>query len=239
MTLNAAAPRPPTTINIHGRATAKAIAERASLDIHISDSGFDKDVVSRDVVGAVNAVQTDVDKLCSRLENGDMSPSSPITFYSIAALSVSTGEFFDEEKQAFDPKRKLFTAESTLTIQFRDFSVLGDLVVRMSTMKSVGLRGLEWQLTDAKKAWLDEEVRLQALQNAIERAGAYARLIGREKVNCVKIEDLDESWPVVGYMRQAAPKAASVEAFAVGAGIQFEPGNVEVSGGVKVEFLAE
>lgn len=239
MTLSTAGPGNPTLIHIQGRASVNAVAERALLDVHISDTGFDKDAVSKNVVAAVNAVQDELDQLCPRLENGDISPDAPITFYSIASLSISTGDDYDEDGQRHaDPEKKRYNAESSIDIHFRDFSTLGDMVARLSSMKYVGLRGVNWQLTEAKQAWLDEEVRMQALKHAVERAQAYARIIGREKVTCVKIQDPEEFWRA-GNVRQAARKVTSAEAFGVGVGIQFEPGNVEVNGTVSVEFHAE
>ncbi|KAJ9608199.1 hypothetical protein H2200_007187 [Cladophialophora chaetospira] len=238
MTLNANAPRAPTLIHIQGRATVKSVAERAALDVRVSDSGFEKDEVSTNAVIAVKRVQSELDQLVSRLENGDISPNSPITFYSIASLSITPGSDYDNDGNRLDPDKKLYTAESTINIHFRDFSVLGEMVVRLSTMDFVGLNGINWELTDAKRAWLDEEVRMQALKHAMERAQAYARILGREKVTCVKIEDSEEFWPMSRVM-QTARKATATEAFAVGVGIQFEPGNIEVKGTVNVQFHAE
>jgi uncharacterized protein len=240
MTINTTAPKPPTVIHIQGRATVNSIAERATLTVHVSDLGYDKDKVSANVVSSVDAVQTQLEQLCSRLEDGDISPASPITFYSIASLAISTGDDYDHSTgTAADPDKKRYTASSDISIQFRDFSVLSDVVVRFSAMAFVGVQGVEWQLTEAKTAWLDEEVRMQALKNAMERAQAYARIVGREHVTCVKIEDAQEFWPMGRGMMQARQKTAAVEAFSVGAGIQFEPGKVEVSGTLSVEFHAE
>ena len=226
-----------TLLNIQGRASVSALAERAKLDIVVSDSGFDKDQVSKNVANAVNAVQTDLDSLVSRLDNGDISPSSPITLYSIAALSLSTDDMSDDVSHRADPTKKVHVAESTINIHLRDFAVLGDLVVRLSSMQFVGLRGLEWYLTDAKKAWLEDEVRVLAFKVAKERARAYAQILGKDlAVKCVQIEDLMDSWPGPYMLAQARGKVAGVEAFAIGAGIQFEPGNVEISGTVRAEF---
>ncbi|OCT53759.1 hypothetical protein CLCR_10762 [Cladophialophora carrionii] len=239
MTLNAAAAsKPPTVIHIEGRAKVKTTAERAALDVHVFDTGYDKDLAAKNVITAVNTLQSQLDSLVSRLENGDISPTSPITFYSIASLSISTGDDYGNEGNRPNPDKKLHTASSAVDVHFRDFTILGEMVVRFSGMDYVGLRGVTWQLTDAKQAWLDEEVRMQALRHAVERAEAYARIIGRERVTCVKIEDNGEFWPLTREM-QTVRKVASVDAFGVGAGIQFEPGNIEVRGTVSVEFHAE
>jgi uncharacterized protein YggE len=238
MTLNADARKPPTLIHIEGRAKVNTVAERAALDVHVSDTGYDKDSVSKNVIAAVNTFQSELDSLVVRFLDGDISPTSPITFYSISSLSISTGDDDYKEADRPDPDKKLYTASSNIDVHFRDFTVLGEMVVRLSAMDYVGLEGVTWQLTDAKQAWLDEEVRMQALKHAIERAEAYARIIGREKVTCVKIEDQAEFWPS-RRTKQTARKVTSIEAFGVGAGIQFEPGNIEVKGTVSVEFHAE
>ncbi|KIW73262.1 hypothetical protein PV04_01394 [Phialophora macrospora] len=238
MTLNADARKPPTLIHIEGRAKVNTVAELAVLEVHVSDTGYDKDSVSKNVITAVNTFQSELDSRVMRLLNGDIAPTSPITFYSIASLSISTGDDLGYGADRPDPDKKLYTASSTIDVHFRDFTVLGEMVVRLSAMDYVGLGGVTWQLTDAKQAWLDEEVRMQALKHAMERAEAYARIIGREEVTCVKIEDEGEFWPSRRTM-QTARKVTSVEAFGVGAGIQFEPGHIEVKGTVSVEFHAE
>jgi len=240
MTLNAAAPRTPTVIQIQGRASINTLAERAALNIHVSDTGFDKDVVSKNVITTVNTIQSELDQHCPRLENGDISPSAPITYYSIASLSLSEAENYnDEGHRSTNPEKKLYTADSSIDIHFRNFGTLGDIAVRLSAMPHVLLRGIDWRLTDAKQAWLDEEVRMQALKNAIERANAYARIIGREKVICVKIEDDGEFWPQQGMLRQTMRKVSASDASGVGVGIEFEARKVQVDGTVKVEFHAE
>ncbi|EXJ57706.1 uncharacterized protein A1O5_12496 [Cladophialophora psammophila CBS 110553] len=226
----------PTVIHIQGRATISTTAQRAVLDVHAFDNGPDKNAVSSNVVSTVKSIQADLDQLCPRLENGVISPSAPVSFYSIASLCISAADEYDNRGHRLE--KKLYTAGSKIAIHFRDFACLGEMVVRLSHMPHVELRGISWHLMDAQKAERDEQARLQALEHAMSRAQAYARTIGREKVSCVKIDDIEESWPT-SRVRQTARRATSASTFGVGVGIDFEPQLVDVSATLSVEFHAE
>jgi uncharacterized protein YggE len=242
-----ASPSTPTTITISTKSTQKTLAERALLDILITDSGHSKQTVASNVVTAVHTVQSHLDALTGpRLENGDISPDKPITFYSIESMSMDVRDYYDNETHQLDPERKVYTAESSISVHFRDFQVLGQIVVELSSTPHVNLRGVQWTLTEAKKAWLEEETRLQALRAAMERAGNYARVIGREGgVRVARILDGEEEgggnyrgMPAM-MMARKAPGGGDVLGAGVMAGIDFTPRMVEVSGGLKVEFIVE
>ena len=111
--------------------------------------------------------------------------------------------------------------------------------MRLSTLPHVHLRGITWKLTDESQAKLDEESRVEALKNAIARANAYARVIGRENLSGVKISDDVEQRYFVGRTKQTARKAVRSETFGVGVGLDFEPQIMEIEGRVEVEFQAE
>ena len=247
MTLDAAAAavaaRTPTVIHIQGRATIERPAERSAVEVHVSDTGFDKDLITKNVVTAVNTIKNEVDQLSPRLENGDISPDAPVTFYSIASLKIFIDDRYDRDGgRSNDPDKKMYTAESDVDIHFGNFSTLGDTAARLSAMPYVLLRGIDWRLTDAKHARLEEEVREQALRNAIERANAYAKIIGREKVTCVKIEDDGQSGPQHGNLRhrgRGGPNDSASDALSVSVGIELAPRKVQVNGTVRVEFHAE
>ncbi|KIW24209.1 uncharacterized protein PV07_09937 [Cladophialophora immunda] len=227
---------PPTLIHIQGHATITTTAQRAVLNLAASDTGSDKDQVSGHVVSTVNEIQGDLDQLCPRLENGDISPAAPVSFYSIASLSISAADEYNGKGVRLEKKR--YSANSNIAIHFRDFACLGQMVVRLSSMPHVELRGIDWQLEDGRKAELDEQARLKALQHAISRAQAYGTKIGRDKVTCVKIEDVQDSWPM-GRVMQTKRKVTSSATFEVGVGIEFEPQLVEVNATLAVEFHAE
>ncbi|OAP59139.1 hypothetical protein AYL99_06437 [Fonsecaea erecta] len=227
---------PPTLISIQSSATITTTAQRAVLNIAASDTGSDKDEVSSHVVSTVKDIQQDLDHLCPRLADGDISPTAPVSFYSIASLSISAADEYDDKHVR--QEKKLYSAHSNIAIHFRDFTRLGLMVVRLSRMPFVEMRGIDWELGEASKAELDDEVREQALRKAMIRAQGYSRVIGRATVTCVKIEDVQTSWPV-RKLKQTAMRATSAATFEVGAGIDFEPQLVEVSATISCEFHAE
>lgn len=222
----------PTLIRIQGRATINTPAERAVLTIDVSDEGHEKGEVSNNVVTTVNNLQNEIDELCPRLWNGDISPEAPVSFYSIASISTSVQDEYDDEDRMTE--KKLHRANTGIDVTFRDFAKLGKMVVQLSAVPCVNLRGVAWKLTDEKQALLDEEVRMKALRHAVRRAEAFAQIIGRQKVTAVKIEDSGEFYPV----GRAARKAGSGPAFGITAGIDFEPQIIDVSGTLEVEFHA-
>lgn len=228
----------PTAIHIEGRATINTVAERASLIVDVCDSGEDKATVSKNVVSAVHSLQAELDTLCPRLHNGDISPDAPVSFYSISSLSTRQEDEFNLD--GIRTGKQLQFAESKLDIRFRDFATLSQLVVRLSSTPFVQLRSLSWKLTDEKQAALDEQVRVMALRNAIQRAEAYSRVIGREVLTVVKIVDSQESYPTSRTKQTARMLGGGMgAAFEVGVGIDFEPQNIEVSATLDVEFSAE
>ncbi len=230
----------PTVIKIQGRATIHSLAELATLVVTVSDSGVDKDQVTENVVTMVKLLQGEIlNRLCSpRLANGDISPEAPVSFYSIASLSTSVQDEYDDEENRRTGK-KIHRAESELDIRFRDFTQLGITVVQLSQMPYVILGGVTWKLTDERQTLLDEEVRMKALRHAVQRAQAYAQIIGRSQtLTTAQIEDSQEFYPM-GRKAQALLQTASREVFGVGVGIEFEPQVIDVSCTLDVEFHAE
>lgn len=227
---------PPTVIHVQGRATINTLAERAALLVEVSDSGYDKNEVAKNVITTVSYLQSELDQLCIRLDNGEISPDAPVSFYSIASLSTSSQDEYDENGHRTGKETQ--RGETKFDIRFRDFGKLGEMVVQLSTTPYVHLQEISWKLTDEKQAALDEEARVTALRQAIQRARAYAEVIGRETVTPVKIDDSQQSYPR-GLLMQTARKATSSAAFGIGAGIDFEPQVIEVSATLEVEFHAE
>ncbi|KIX06257.1 uncharacterized protein Z518_04232 [Rhinocladiella mackenziei CBS 650.93] len=226
----------PTVITINSTGLISAPAERAALIVDVIDSGYDKDEASTNVVTTVNNLQAEIDELCPRLSNGDISPEAPVSFYSIASLSTSSRDEFDKDNKRTG--KQIQTVYSKLDIRFRDFAKLGEMVVHLSTVKFVQLKGVTWKLTDQNQSILGEEARMKALVRAMKRAEEYGRVIGRNSVTAVKIEDSEESYPRP-CTKQTARKSAASWATGIGVGIDFEPQTIDVSASLVVEFHAE
>ncbi|EXJ85631.1 hypothetical protein A1O1_05997 [Capronia coronata CBS 617.96] len=241
----------PTVIRIEGSATISTLAERAALVVQISDSGYDKDQVSKNVLDTVTNLQAQLDSLCPRLDNGegDISPTAPVSFYSISSLSTSSRNQRDDDPDDYSyddigpsaankrPHREVFTARTSVDIRFRDFVKLGELVAQLSSTPYVNITGVTWKLTDDTQDALADQARMNALRQTIRRANSYAEVIGRTaSVVPVKIEDASQYRPT-GRIKQTARKAAAP--MSVGGGIDFEPQTMDVTATLDVEFHAE
>ena len=222
----------PTQINIQSSSTLSQLAERAQLILNVTSSLYEQAEASKNVVTTAHNIQNQLNELCPRSASGDISPDAPVSFYSIASLSTSNDDEYDDDNNKTG--KRLYTATTKVDIRFRDFKTLGDMVVDFSTMEFIRLQGITWKLTDEKKAQLEEEVRLEALRSAIKRAHAYAKVIGKENVTAAKITDNDDSYTGGRTMQTARRYSA-----APGVGIDFEPQIVEVRASLEVEFHAE
>jgi len=225
---------PPTIIHAQGRAVVNHPADRAALVIDIFDEGSTQETVSNHVVTTANQLQAEVDKLCPRLSNGEISPEAPVSFYSIDSLSTTRRDEYGP-----DNKRtglQILGAKTSLDVRFRDFTKLGELVVKLSTIPYVQLRGIDWKLTEETTDRLSEQVRVDALRNAVKMAKAYANVISRPNVTAVKITDSkqDEIGRVMQMARKSTPLPSSVAG-----GLDFEPKTISLSASLDVEFQAE
>ncbi|KEF58514.1 uncharacterized protein A1O9_06440 [Exophiala aquamarina CBS 119918] len=226
----------PTVINVQGKAKLYRVAERAKLDIEISSSEYEQSTASANVVTTVSSLQNQLDEICTRADNGEISPSAPVSFYSIGSLTTSSDDEYDEDHNKTG--KRLYKATSSVDIRFRDFAKLGEMVVAFSTVPFVSLQGIEWKLTEEKQAALEEQAKLDALRHAFKRATGYADVIGRRNVTPVKIDDTHYMF-AEGRVMQTARKVSSNASYGIGVGLDFEPQQVEVNATLEVEFHAE
>jgi uncharacterized protein YggE len=224
----------PTVINIEGHATLNHIAERAALTLDISDQSHSQSVTSNQVLMTLNDIQTTIEKSCTRLENGNISPEAPVSWYSTESLSTSSEDEYIDDKRT---GKTIYSARTSIEIRFRDFAKLGEMVAYFSTMAFVSIRAVEWKLTNEKQAELEEQARFAALRHAIKRAKGYASIIGRENVTPIKIED-DRNVYSSGMRKQLGRRAMTASS-EVGVGIDFEPQLIEVKASLEVQFHAE
>lgn len=229
----------PTVINIQGKAKLTRLAERAKLDIEVSSSEYEQTIASTNVVSTVGNLQNQLDQLCPTIRpGGDISPSAPVSFYSIGSLTTSNDDEYDDDHNKTG--KRIYKATSTLDIRFRDFAQLGECVVNWSTTPFVSLQGIDWILTPENQTDLEEAAKVHALRHALDRAQVYADVIGRKTVTPVKIDDTQYMYGgAEGRVMQTARKMASTATFGIGVGLNFEPQSVEVNAMIEVEFHAE
>ncbi|MCJ1326192.1 hypothetical protein MMC10_002856 [Thelotrema lepadinum] len=166
------------------------------------------------------------------------SSSYPVTSYSTTSFTTSSHSDWNSGKK----KRKIYTASSTFSITFADFTVLGKVVADLSTIPNVSVRNIDWRLTLPTRAELEAEARKGALRDALVKAEEYAGVLGwskeawKGKGKVVDVNDAEQemSGGVVG--RMSGIKLASMEDHA--GGVQFVPRGMEVDAAVRVRFEA-
>ncbi|CAJ2502216.1 Uu.00g096100.m01.CDS01 [Anthostomella pinea] len=131
------------------------------------------------VTTAANAIRTLVIPYISRDEvTGEFLPySSAISRYSISRLPIDTWQqrsIVKVEDGAELPP--VYVAKAAFDTQFRDFTVLNELVTQFSSMDNVAMKDIKWYLTDATLNSLESKTRKNAARGALIGAVDYAQV---------------------------------------------------------------
>jgi uncharacterized protein YggE len=95
-----------------------------------------------------------------------------------------------------------YTGSVTTTVTVTDFSVLGELLLRLADHDQASLSGLWWQLRPGSRAGAD--VRRAAITDALGRAREYAEAVGAQVDRLVEIADEGTGGGGQPMMRMAA-----------------------------------
>ena len=69
-------------------------------------------------------------------------------------------------------------ASAEVSVKFRDFEALSEWFETAGGVSGVTIGGIEWTVTEKRRAQVEREVRVQAVADAVARAEAYASAIG-------------------------------------------------------------
>lgn len=100
-----------------------------------------------------------------------------------------------------------YVGSVTTTVTVTDFSVLGELVLRLGNLDQTSLSGPWWQLRPGSRAGAD--VRREAIDDALQRAREYAGAVGARVDRLLEI--LDEGTGGGGGPMMRAAKGAAFE----------------------------
>ncbi|GAA3350442.1 hypothetical protein GCM10020358_76380 [Amorphoplanes nipponensis] len=95
-----------------------------------------------------------------------------------------------------------YTGSVTTTVTVTDFSVLGELLLRLADREQTSLSGPWWQLRPGSRAGAD--VRRAAIADALGRAREYADAVGAQVDRLVEIADENAGGGGQPMMRMAA-----------------------------------
>jgi hypothetical protein len=125
-----------------------------------------------------------------------------------------------------------YAGSVTTTVVVTDFTVLGDLLLRLADQAQTSVTGPWWTLRPGSRA--GAEVRQAAITDALDRAREYAAAVGARLDRLLEIADEGTGGGAAGMMRQAFGMAAVADTSAVE--LDVDPQLQTVSASVLVRF---
>ena len=127
-------------------------------------------------------------------------------------------------------------ATAEVTVKFRDFEALAEWFETAGGVTGVTIGGIEWTVTEKRRAQVEREVRIEAVADAVARAEAYASAIGGTGVT---LEALWEPGLRPGALGGGGGGFVSRSMLMAGghAAIELRPDDIEVSAEVTADFV--
>jgi hypothetical protein len=167
---------------------------------------------------------------------GEAAPDAAITHWTMKTLSTSSNVPTNREGMKL-PRE--YTASTTFSVRFRDFTELGSFASMLATMENVSVREISWELTDATKAGLGTKSRIEAIKNANHQAMDYSEALARGGVTAYEVigghEGINKSQYYLGHGHGGYRGGGGG---AGGEDLNFEPENVSFSCNVTVKYKA-
>ena len=214
-------PPGPLLITCTGSSTLTHAAELATLHLTISSTGPDPRATAQNVTTSAAAIAAHLKTLTLEEDDHDdldaanvgvphPQPTAPVSKWTLSSLS--TGSWQPEpRRQATDadpneadvdvPKPtttttrslppRLYTASTTMTATFLDFSALGSFTSsHLLSTPYVSIERIEWDVLPATKMSLERRGRREAVKDAMIKAKDYADAVGKEDFGVLVISDV-------------------------------------------------
>ncbi|KZX22794.1 SIMPL domain-containing protein [Rathayibacter tanaceti] len=110
--------------------------------------------------------------------------SGVATWWSADQVSVSMVRRFLKDS---DVAQLFPVAAAGVRVKYRDVAALGQWVGSIAEVPGVQVSGVDWDVTAARRASIERDVRMAAVRDARERAEAYAAALGRPDVRLLAL----------------------------------------------------
>jgi hypothetical protein len=203
------------TVVVRGEAVREVAPELATLSVTVSARDRDRQTALARVAersAAVRAVLDGYAEAVERRETGGVSLRPELK---------RTGE-----------RVSAYTGSVTTTVLVTDFTVLGDLLLRLADQDQTSVSGPWWSLRPGSRA--GAEVRRAAIADALDRAREYAAAVGARLDRLIEIADEGSGGGSMPLMRSALGMAAQADVSAVE--LDVDPQMQTVSASVLVRF---
>jgi uncharacterized protein YggE len=220
-----------TTITVQGRHAVHHAAERATIAVSVHHESPDRRTAFEGTVRSAASVRGIVTALAEH-------PAAPVTAWSSDTVQVWGEKPWNSEGVQLPP---VFHARIAFSVTFGDFAALARFVEDVAAVPATSVDSILWALTDARLAIVTDEVRSLAVQDAVAKAGVYARSIGLGRVTAEAVADPG----MLGGQTQAAStesvhySRSYKSAIDEGApALSLTPEKIEVAATVDARFLA-
>ncbi|GAA2027446.1 SIMPL domain-containing protein [Agromyces tropicus] len=217
----------PTTIAVTGRAEERIDPELGAVALTVTSNGGDRDRV-------LHAVRVAHERLLAGIR--DLDGAGSLESWSAGQLRVWSRRPFNSDGRQLP---LVHQAAAQLEVVFRDLDALGAWVGPASSSEEITVDGVDWRLTDATRARVQETAQRAAVADAVRKARVYAEALGLSAPAPVELADhgmLSE---------QPMPKAhqaVAVRGFAMEAGgppaPELAPATLVVEASVDARFTA-
>ncbi|WES65118.1 SIMPL domain-containing protein [Microbacter sp. GSS18] len=215
-------------ITVRGRHETRIAPERASAHLSVRAESRDRGAVVERIAALAEPVRAD---LGARKEAG-----------SVVEWASQRVSLWTDRPWGPDGKRQapVHHASVDVVATFSDFAAMSWWVGDVLDRDGVELSRIDWQLTPATRARVEQEVATEAVGVAVARATAYATALGLASVVPVEIADLGllADHPPEGPQPAMARAVALAAAPGGGPVTAFEPEDIVVEAGVEARFTA-
>jgi uncharacterized protein YggE len=220
-----------TVITVQGSASIKHAAERATVGVTVSHDGPVRDRVFSETSKVAEAITT-------ALRGLHNAASGPVVAWSSDRVSIWSDRPWNNEGTQLP---LVYHATIGVRASFTDFDALARWVEAVATTSGVTVGSIDWQLFDATRTQLLNEVRTKAVQDAAAKALVYAQAAGFIAVNATAIADPgllgspDNTPAAIG---GGAPRMFAANAMSNATPLIFTPQELEVAAQVDARFAA-
>jgi uncharacterized protein YggE len=220
-------------ITVRGSSETKHAPEQATVHLSVSIEGATRDGVYGGVSSSASSITAQITPMANEHDG-------PVTWWTSDQIRTWSHRPWNEAGRQLP---QVHHAAVDFQVRFNDFRMLSHWITSVVALSGVTVSGIEWSLTDARRATLEEQTRAGAVHNAREKATSYAHNLGLGVVRPVAIADM-------GMLEQAQHSGESKRAMAaqmygasaMGGGgeevLDFTPQEIVVASYVDARFLA-
>lgn len=184
-------PSTPFQLIVTGKAEVAHLAELAIINVSVSSSGINEASVSDKVITTAKHIESLLGPLSPQDDTAKAKKAAPIAHWSKTSLSSTSHGLYHHQDPDQPPIRQYNVAIS-FDISFRDFQALSSFGTKLSSISHVEVQNISWILTDATLKSFKTELRIQAAQDALQKAWHYRDVLAcNANVRPVELQEGD------------------------------------------------